>query len=55
MHGKIKLKLDDENYRNEKYMTQTAWMKSAIENYTNIKLYKVKVYEWKLYSWKVYE
>ena len=27
MYGKTKLKLDSENCRDEKYITQTAWVK----------------------------
>ena len=33
MHGKIKLKLENENYRDEKCVTQAAWMKRTNENY----------------------
>ena len=32
IYGRTKLKLDNENYRDEKYMTLTAWMKSTNEN-----------------------
>ena len=35
MHGQIKLKRDNENYRQEKYVTQTACIKNTNENYTN--------------------
>ena len=33
MHGKTKLKLENENYRDEKCVTQAAWMKRTNENY----------------------
>ena len=33
MHGKIKLKLENESYRDKKCMTQTAWMTRTNENY----------------------
>ena len=45
LHGKIKLKLDIENYRDESYVAQTALMKSTNKNYTKGKLFKVKVCE----------
>ena len=35
MHDKIKLKLDYENYRDEKCVAETAWMTRANENYMN--------------------
>ena len=35
MHGEIKLTLNSENYRNEKYMTQIARMKGKNENCMN--------------------
>ena len=35
MHGKIKLKLGNENYGYKKYMSQATWMKSTKENYMN--------------------
>ena len=34
IHGKIKVKLDNKNYRDEKCMTQTAWIKRTNENYS---------------------
>ena len=33
MHGKIKLKLENENYRDEKCVTQTVRMKRTNKNY----------------------
>ena len=35
MHGEIKLKLDNENYRDEKCVAQTTGMARTNENYTN--------------------
>ena len=41
MHGKIKLKLEIENYRDEKCVTKTAWIKRTNENYKSASV-KVK-------------
>ena len=59
MHGKIKLKL--ENYRDEKWMIQTAWMTRTNENCKSESIQiksipvksKKKVYKNKKSEWKV--
>ena len=56
MHGKLKLNLGNENYRHEKYLTQTAWMKRTNKNYTTKNYIKWKYTnkkQWKL--WKSYK
>ena len=56
MHGKIKLKLENENYRDEKCVTQTAWMTRTNENYKSesieIKIIPMKTAWLELHEWR---
>ena len=43
MPGKIKLKLENENYRDEKCVTQTAWMKRMNKNYKSESIQMISI------------